>query len=67
MDPALERSPGPGVYDPQSYNEIGKESRLKFIPKKIEFGSHEKRSFTLNRSLNSPFVETTILENPSPG
>jgi hypothetical protein len=35
-----------------------------FSNKKISFLSNEPRRFTLNRSLESPFAESTVLENP---
>lgn len=52
--------PGPGSYDHHQFQEIGSSLRTQFQSnKKISFGSNEPRRFTLNRSLESPFVETT--------
>ena len=59
------RPPGPGTYDHHIYSQIGSPSKLNLSSKRISFGTNEPRKFTLNRSLESPFVETTKGENPT--
>jgi len=58
-----EKALGPGVYNPHEYKQIGpkKESEFK---KKVDFGSMEGRKFTMYRNLESPFKDSTYVENP---
>ncbi|CDW85466.1 UNKNOWN [Stylonychia lemnae] len=59
------KPPGPGAYDNHLYHEFGAAQKREFqINKKISFGSNEPRRFTLHRSLESPFMEPTVGENP---
>ncbi len=58
-----EKQLGPGVYNPHEYKQIGvkKESEFK---KKVDFGSMEGRKFTMYRNLESPFKDSTYIQNP---
>jgi Sperm-tail PG-rich repeat len=60
---ADEKALGPGFYNPHEFSTFGaqKESAFK---KKIDFGNQESRKFTLQRNMQSPFTDSTIVENP---
>jgi hypothetical protein len=60
---ADEQALGPGYYNPHEFTGIGppKESAFK---KKTDFGNQEGRKFSLHRNLQSPFKDSTYLENP---
>eukprot|EP00347_Sterkiella_histriomuscorum_P008766 403343838 len=58
------KPPGPGFYN-HHINEFGSSLRKEYYSnKKISFGSNDPRKFTINRSLESPFFETSQIENP---
>ena len=59
------KPPGPGSYNHHLLNEFGAGLRKEYYSnKKISFGSNEPRKFTINRSMESPFVEPTKIDNP---
>lgn len=64
-----DRSPGPGVYNPQTYTDIATQpvSQNKNLScKNMDFGSKEEKIFTIFRNMESPFVDVTLKDNPSP-
>ncbi len=36
------------------------------LTKRVDFGSKEEKKFTIFRNMESPFVDTTLKDNPSP-